>query len=86
MARPRNPRPKTITNSEKIRDNINGEVGKRIRMYRSGCRYTQEGLAEAVNISVSTLKQIENGFGIKIDNLYLLSLVLDVDISDLLGL
>lgn len=55
-------------------------------MYRSGCRYTQEGLAEAVNISVSTLKQIENGFGIQIDNLYLLSLVLDVDISDLLGL
>lgn len=70
-------------------DKLNKIIGKNIKKYRrktfiDGKRLTQEKLAELINVSVSLISSLESNKskkGISINNLYKISIVLDIPIS-----
>lgn len=60
-------------------------LGRKIRQKREDSCMSQEELAEAMGISVSTLYRFENGVrAITVDSLFCITDVLDAPISDLL--
>lgn len=62
-------------------------TGKVIKAFRKHLSYTQEHVADKLNITVATLANIENGrVGIDIEKLYLASYVFKIPVSDLLTL
>ncbi len=71
-------------------EELNKIVGNNIKKYRlaykkNGKRITQEKLAEAINSSVSLISNLESkksNIGISITNLYKISIVLEVPISN----
>lgn len=65
---------------------LNIIIGKNIKKYRKRCnkKLTQEQLAEAINVSVSLISNLESekiNMGISISNLYKISVVLNVPIN-----
>lgn len=70
-------------------DRLNKIIGKNIKKYRrktfiDGKRLTQEKLAELINVSVSLISSLESNKskkGISINNLYKISIVLNIPIS-----
>lgn len=65
---------------------LNIIIGKNIKKYRKRCnkKFTQEHLAEAINVSVSLISNLESekiNMGISISNLYKISVVLNVPIN-----
>lgn len=68
-------------------DKLNNIIGKNIKKYRLAYKYekiTQEKLAELINVSVSLISSLESNKtkkGISINNLYKISIVLNVPIS-----
>lgn len=70
-------------------DRLNKIIGKNIKKYRrktfiDGKRLTQEKLAELINVSVSLISSLESNKskkGIRINNLYKISIVLNTPIS-----
>lgn len=56
------------------------KLGDKIRIVREKRGYSQEQLAEKMNINRSTISKIENGkFGITVDYLVWFSIFLDVE-------
>ncbi|MGH3409961.1 MAG: helix-turn-helix domain-containing protein [Streptosporangiaceae bacterium] len=45
------------------RDELEVELGRRLRVLRVGRRLTQEDLADSANVSVGALKHLEQGVG-----------------------
>ena len=68
-------------------DKLNDIIGKNIKKYRleyKGEKITQEKLAELINVSVSLISSLESNKtkkGISINNLYKISIVLNVPID-----
>lgn len=68
-------------------DKLNNIIGKNIKKYRLAYKnekITQEKLAELINVSVSLISSLESNKtkkGISINNLYKISIVLNVPIS-----
>lgn len=60
-------------------------LGKRIRLYRTRKKLTQEAVAESLNVAVSTISHCEVGtHKISLQNLVKLCNVLEVSLDDLL--
>ncbi|MBP3415385.1 MAG: helix-turn-helix transcriptional regulator [Clostridia bacterium] len=60
-------------------DNKLKEIGKRIQIRRKQQGYTQEQLAEMMNVSIQMVSNLERGNkAIRIDNLINLSQILDI--------
>lgn len=58
------------------------KIGKSIRVIREKRGYSQDHLADLMNVSRSTISKIENGkFSVSIDYLSRLSIFLDFQIS-----
>lgn len=56
-----------------------GEIGKRIQNRRKQQGYTQEQLADLMNVSIQMISNLERGIkAIRIDNLINLSAILDI--------
>ena len=68
-------------------DKLNNIIGKNIKKYRLAYKnekITQEKLAELINVSVSLISSLESNKtkkGISINNLYRISVILNVPIS-----
>lgn len=68
-------------------DKLNNIIGKNIKKYRLAYKnekITQEKLAELINVSVSLISSLESNKtkkGISINNLYKISVILNVPIS-----
>lgn len=68
-------------------EKLNNIIGKNIKKYRLAYKnekITQEKLAELINVSVSLISSMESSKtrkGISINNLYKISIILDVPIS-----
>lgn len=68
-------------------DKLNNIIGKNIKKYRLAYKnekITQEKLAELINVSVSLISSLESNKtkkGISINNLYKISVILNVSIS-----
>ena len=68
-------------------DKLNNIIGKNIKKYRLAYKnekITQEKLAELINVSVSLISSLESNktkIGISINNLYKISVILNVPIS-----
>lgn len=68
-------------------EELNNIIGKNIKKYRLAYKnekITQEKLAELINVSVSLISSMESSKtkkGISINNLYKISIVLDIPIS-----
>lgn len=60
-------------------------IGKRIQNRRKQCGYTQEQLAELMNVSIQMISNLERGNkAIRIDNLVNLSQILEISIDYIL--
>ena len=56
-----------------------GEIGKRIQNRRKQRGYTQEQLADMMNVSIQMISNLERGIkAIRIDNLINLSAILEI--------
>ena len=63
------------------------EMGERIRKLRKRCDFCQESLAEAMDVSTTTISRIENGITkMDVEFLMRLSRVLEVPVNVILGL
>lgn len=68
-------------------DKLNNIIGKNIKKYRLAYKnekITQEKLAELINVSVSLISSLESNKtkkGISINNLYKISVILNIPIS-----
>lgn len=61
------------------------EIGKRLRIMRVGLNYTQEQMAEILEVSTAYYGKVERGIhGLSIEKLVLINKKLDVDINYLL--
>ncbi len=75
----------SITHNKCMKDNRNNILANNIRAERNRKNYTQAMLAEKVNVSESTISLIERGKQTpSIFLVYDISIVLDIDINDLL--
>lgn len=62
-------------------------IGLVIKAFRKYLNYKQEYIASQLNVTVATLANIENGrVGIDIEKLYQLSLILGVQVKDMVTL
>lgn len=65
-------------------DAIYAEFGRRLKKERRKQKITQESLAEAIDVSVETIKRVEKGESIRLDIAYRAALALRVPLASLL--
>lgn len=69
-----------LTEAEHLIKNYRIKLGDKIRIVRENRGYSQEQLAEKMDINRSTISKIENGkFGITVDYLVRFSIFLDYE-------
>lgn len=71
------------TNMENLIDNLPKAVGATVRHFRAQRNWRQSDLAEATNLSQSTISSIENGASQNTENLLMVARSLGMKVSEL---
>ena len=69
-----------------LKDEHYTEMGKRVKAYRTQSRLTLEQAAERLDISVSSIKQFEQGNSLTLENLFRICLGYDCTIAEIIPL